>query len=242
MIEYVPKYKQYGSHAILIEFPAVLSEDILSRIQLFSRKIELEKIEAIIEVNFVFNSILVIYDNKKSNFSTLTDALRQHYDSINFNQKLDFNSYQIPVCYEGDFDPDLDFLSMELEMKRSKIITLHTSVEYIVYGCGFLPGFLYLGGLHEKLHMPRRKTPRLKVPKGAVGIGGKQTGIYPQESPGGWHLIGNTPIELFNPYQNPPGFINPGDRLRFRSVDRDEHADIAAQIRDKSFNFNTLKL
>ena len=242
MTKYVPKYKQYGSHAILIEFPAVLSEDILTQIQLFSRHIESENIEAIIEVNFVFTSILVIYDNLKSNFNTLKDTLQQNYDSINFNHKLDCNSYQIPVCYEGDFCPDLDYLSTELNLKKSKIIELHSSVEYIVYGCGFLPGFLYLGGLDEKLHMPRRKVPRLKVPKGAVGIGGKQTGIYPQESPGGWHLIGNTAIELFNPNQNPPGFINPGDRLRFKAVDLNEHTAIAGRIHDKTFNFNDLKL
>lgn len=108
-------------------------------------------------------------------------------------------------------------------MSTKELIEMHTKQPYLVYGIGFLPGFMYLGGLPEALETPRKSTPRLAVPKGSVGLAGKQTGIYPQDSPGGWNIIGNCPIPIFNINKEPPCFINVGDRVQFYPITKAEY-------------------
>lgn len=123
--------------------------------------------------------------------------------------------WQLPVCYHPSLGFDLENFSKSVGLSIEKIIKIHSSESYQVYFIGFLPGFLYLGNLDEHLYLKRKAKPLLKVPKGAVGIGGNQTGIYPQESPGGWHIIGNCPVELFNVNKNPPAVFKAGDIIRF---------------------------
>ena len=135
---------------------------------------------------------------------------------IDYESKL----HIIPVCYNGE---DLEQLAHAKNLTVQQVIELHTSVEYTVYMIGFLPGFPYLGGLDECLHTPRREVPRTSVPKGSVGIGGSQTGIYPIESPGGWHLIGQTPIEIFSATSlDTPFLFQAGDRIQFTEITQDE--------------------
>ena len=122
---------------------------------------------------------------------------------------------EIPVRYGGTHGPDLSELAERLQRSESEVIGLHTETEYTVQMVGFLPGFPYLGPLPEALHLPRRDTPRLRVPPGSVAIAGGQTGIYPQASPGGWHLIGHTDFRLFDPHERPPARLQPGQRVRF---------------------------
>lgn len=122
---------------------------------------------------------------------------------------------EIPVRYSG---PDLPEVAERLQLAENEVIRLHTEPTYIVFMIGFLPGFPYLGPLPKVLELPRRDTPRLRVPAGSVAIAGRQTGIYPQASPGGWHLIGTTDFLLFNPAKNPPAFLQPGMQVRFVSV------------------------
>jgi len=124
-------------------------------------------------------------------------------------------SIEIPVRYNG---PDLPEVAERLQLTENEVIRLHTETTYTVFMIGFLPGFPYLGPLPKSLELPRRDTPRLRVPAGSVAIAGQQTGIYPQASPGGWHLIGHTDFPLFNPAQNPPAFLQPGMRVQFVSV------------------------
>jgi len=121
----------------------------------------------------------------------------------------------IPVIYGGDDGPDLDLVAELTGMTPQDVVACHSSIAYDVYFLGFQPGFPYLGGLPERLAAPRRAEPRLKVPAGSVGIGGKQTGIYPLVSPGGWQIIGRTPQVLFSPSANPPTLLRPGDNIRF---------------------------
>ncbi len=124
----------------------------------------------------------------------------------------------IPVRYGGTHGPDLPEVAKRLQLTENEVIDLHTAAEYTVLMVGFLPGFPYLGPLPEALHLPRRDTPRLRVPPGSVAIAGGQTGIYPQASPGGWHLIGHTDFQLFNPNERPPARLQPGQRVRFVAV------------------------
>ena len=126
---------------------------------------------------------------------------------------------EIPVCYGGEFGPDLADVATHADTTSNDVIARHTAAEYTVAMLGFAPGFPYLLGLDSALHMPRRTTPRTRVPAGSVAIGGAQTGIYPSELPGGWQLIGRTPLALFDPQSEPPCLLGPGDRVRFRAID-----------------------
>lgn len=126
---------------------------------------------------------------------------------------------EIPVCYEADFAADLTVLARTLGLSPSQVVEMHSAVEYSVYMIGFAPGFAYLGPLDERLVLPRRKTPRTQVPAGSVAIANQYTGIYPSELPGGWHLIGRTPLRLFDPARTQPSLLKAGDRVRFSPID-----------------------
>ena len=136
--------------------------------------------------------------------------------------KGDVRIVEIPVCYDSEFAPDLDDVAGHAQIMTKQVVDLHSSAEYRVACIGFVPGFSFLAGLPEKLATPRRSIPRKEIPPGSVGIGGAQTGIYPLRLPGGWNLIGRTPLKLFDPTKNPPALLRPGDRVRFRVITREE--------------------
>jgi len=125
---------------------------------------------------------------------------------------------EIPVCYASTFAPDLEEVAAHARMSVADVVGLHSGADYLVYAIGFTPGFPYLGGLPEALAIPRRSTPRTHVPAGSVAIGGQQTGIYPVDSPGGWHIIGRTPLPIFRPAADPAALLRPGDRVRFKPI------------------------
>jgi inhibitor of KinA len=129
---------------------------------------------------------------------------------------------EIPVCYDPEFGFDLDRVAEHTKLSEREIVDLHGTREYRVACIGFVPGFTFLAGLPKNLATPRRDVPRKEIPAGSVGIGGAQTGIYPSRSPGGWNLIGRTPLRLFDPTKNPPSLLAPGDRVRFRAISREE--------------------
>jgi inhibitor of KinA len=126
--------------------------------------------------------------------------------------------FEIPVCYGGEFGPDLGHVALHCRLDAEEVVALHCAGDYLVHAIGFTPGFPFLGGLPAPLATPRRDTPRARVPAGSVGIGGSQTGVYPIASPGGWHLIGRTPLALFLPERSPASLLRPGDRVRFRRI------------------------
>lgn len=136
-------------------------------------------------------------------------------------------SVEIPVCYGGEYGPDLDALAEHARLSRDEVIGRHVAAGYTVAMLGFAPGFPYLLGLDPALHVPRRADPRTRVPAGSVAIGGAQTGIYPRELPGGWNLIGRTPLVLFDPDRDPPCLLAPGDRVRFCAISAEEFAALA---------------
>ena len=131
-------------------------------------------------------------------------------------------SIEIPVCYDAEFGFDLSRIAEHTKLSEREIIDLHSTGQYRVACIGFVPGFTFLAGLPKKLATPRRDVPRKEIPPGSVGIGGAQTGIYPLRSPGGWNLIGRTPLKLFDPSKNPPTLLHPGDRVRFCAITKEE--------------------
>jgi KipI family sensor histidine kinase inhibitor len=137
---------------------------------------------------------------------------------------------RIPVWYGGAVGPDLEYLAGRVGLTEEEVIKRHSDVEYLVYLLGFLPGFPYLGGMDPSIALPRRAQPRTRVPRGSVGIGGSQTGIYPLDSPGGWHLIGRTPISLFEPDKDEPTLLRPGDRVRFVAISEAEFLELGGHV------------
>jgi inhibitor of KinA len=129
---------------------------------------------------------------------------------------------EIPVCYGGDFGPDLKSVADRNGLTPDEVVTIHCKSTYPVYMIGFAPGFPYLGGMSERISAPRLDTPRERIPAGSVGIAGTQTGVYPIETPGGWRLIGRTPLRLFDAVRDPPSLLQAGDRVRFTAIERGE--------------------
>ncbi|EPR70746.1 Allophanate hydrolase 2 subunit 1 [Winogradskyella psychrotolerans RS-3] len=189
-----------------------------------------------------YSSILIIYSKDIDYVNDVFLDLEELYSSQKNTKQTESKIFRIPVCYEDEFAMDLDSYSEEIDRSKEDIITMHFNTIYTVFFIGFLPGFLYLGGLVPELHLDRKTTPNLNIKKGSVGIGGKQTGIYPQDSPGGWHIIGNSPIELFNPKHNPPCFIKAGDSVKFHPISKLEHQKMKSEINNPKFDFKTLLL
>ena len=237
---YQLQYSQFSERSILVEWPAVIDENILQDVLIFKNKIQNKYSKQSVEVIITYNSMLIVYD---STIDFLNDAfldLKRLYEVQVETILLESKTFQIPVCYDEEFGVDLDTISKEKKLPKSEIIQLHSQTIYTVYFIGFLPGFLYLGGLDSRLHLNRKTTPNLNVKKGSVAIGGQQTGIYPQDSPGGWHIIGNSPVELFNPKQNPPCFIKAGDKVKFQPISKSEYLKIKKDIENSTFNPKSL--
>jgi inhibitor of KinA len=147
----------------------------------------------------------------------------------------------IPVCYDVEFGPDLPDVAHRAGLSTEEVIRLHSSPTYLVYFLGFSPGFVYLGGLPDSLHTPRLATPRPTIAGGSVGIAGSQTGIYPVDSPGGWKLIGRTPLRMFDPEATPPTRLQPGDRMKFAPIDREEFQVFSFKSQVSSFSNSQLE-
>ena len=212
-------YKPYGENAVLMEWPQKISKSILNDIRLFVTVLDAENIKEIQETNFVYCSLLLVFNPKLTSYKALKSKLKALYYARPTAKTHKKNTrWQIPVCYDKQFGLDLPLLAAEKKCSKQTIVSKHMSVNYTVYGIGFLPGFLYLGGLDKALFAPRKNTPRLNVPKGSVAIGGEQTGIYPQNSPGGWHIVGKTPVTLFNSQLKNPCTIVPGDEIQFTAI------------------------
>jgi len=214
--KYHLEYKSFGSNAVLIEWPQQIDKNILKDIQNFLSSIETNLAEVVIECIPAYASVTIIYKN--ITFKDLVEKLRAVYKNSPAIEKVINYSWQLPVCYHQSLGFDLQNYCTSIRLPIEKIIQIHTQTIYTIYFIGFLPGFLYLGNLDERLFLDRKGKPKLKVPKGAVGIGGQQTGIYPQSSPGGWHIIGNCPVELFNANRNPPSVFKAGDKIQFYQI------------------------
>ncbi len=223
MSKYSISIRPFGIHAILVEWPNFVKEDILDDILLF--KNHLKSILEIEDWELVpaYNSLTLIQKDKPIDFENFKQQLLQCYDTRGKSRPRTRYLWRLPVCYDLDFGIDLKEVSDTLGLSVPEIIALHTKNTYTIYGIGFLPGFTYLGGLDLAMEIPRKKNPRLKVEKGSVGIAAKQTGIYPQESPGGWNIIGNCSIPIFDATKEPPCFFKVGDRIQFYAIPRAEY-------------------
>lgn len=225
-MKYELKYKPYGVQAILIEWPQKIDTLILNDIISFKSKVINNALENLQSLNHGYASLLITYNDENFNFSLEVERLSFIYKSFEAIEALRRKIWKIPVCYDKRFGIDLELLSNRKQLEIEEIVNMHSAVNYTIFFVGFLPGFLYLGGMDEALVTPRRATPRLTIKKGSVAIGGAQTGIYPMESPGGWHIIGNCPINFFDISKTKPCFAKAGDGLRFYAISFEEYAAV----------------
>lgn len=225
-----PRYKQFGEKAILVEWQAIIDDKILNAILLYVEKIKLKKEIICVDLIQGYNSLTIIYKDFIQDFEKEVSLLKSVYSSILKTAKQDYFLWEIPVCYDVEFGIDLQEISKKSSLEVDQIIKIHSETIYKVFFIGFLPGFLYLGGLDDKLFLDRKPNPRLQVEKGSVAIGGKQTGVYPQNSAGGWNIIGKTPINFFDCDNSNPCFAKAGDFIKFKPISLDEFYQLEKEI------------
>lgn len=214
--------KPVGDQAILAVFEQRIGEDINGKVMALKERIELLKEDGVLESVPAFASLLVYYDPMKTDYTVMKKKLETLVMNLEGTQAASGKIVEIPVCYGGKYGEDLEFVARHAGLSEKEVIQIHSGRDYLIYMLGFLPGFPYLGGMDERLFTPRLENPRTRIPAGSVGIGGEQTGIYPMESPGGWRLIGRTPLKLFSPDGDAKLPYEAGDRIRFVPIDERE--------------------
>ena len=224
-----------GDAAIVIQAGTDIREDIHERVEQLFSCIEQHPFDGYVEAVQAFTNVTVFYEPYKvyqsaqrkqreiSPYEWVKDYIENLLeDNWHEGNQAKRRIVDIPVCYGGELGPDLEEVARINDLTPEEVVRIHTSGTYLVYMIGFAPGFPFLGGLSEKIAAPRRETPRMSIPKGSVGIAGKQTGVYPISTPGGWQLIGQTPLALFRPDRAVPSLLKAGDEVRFVQLSEKE--------------------
>lgn len=231
-------YLMSGDKGLVVEFGNEISETVNTKVRNLYLAIQKSQMPGIYEMVPTYRSLMIQYNPLEIEVNKLIEKLMEiekALDSIDIPKP---RIVEIPTIYGGEFGEDLKFVSEHNGMSEEEVIKIHSSVDYRIYMLGFSPGFPYLGGMSEKIETPRLKTPRTKIPAGSVGIAGNQTGIYPMESPGGWQLIGRTPIKLYDPKSQTPILLQAGDYLRFVPIEKDEYENICSLAEKNEYKVN----
>lgn len=224
------KYLLAGDKSIVVEFGDTIDEEINRKVINLMKNIEESSlIESIYEMIPTYRSLMINYNPLKITFNNLINSIKEIESNLKISDKGEKKVVKIPVLYGGDFGPDIETVANQNDLTIEDVIKLHSEVEYLVYMLGFTPGFTYLGGMNKKLETPRLSNPRVKIPSGSVGIAGKQTGVYPIDSPGGWQLIGRTPINLYDPKRENPILLSAGDYVKFIPITKEEFEKILSE-------------
>lgn len=224
-----------GDSSLLIEFGNEISPEINRRIAAVVELMREQHIEGVVDVIPAFCSLLVNYDPRVAGYEKMKKRLES---LVRVDIKVGQTKrkiFEIPVLYGGEYGPDLASIAGHAGIGEDEVIAIHSSKDYLIYMLGFLPGFCYLGGLDERIHTPRLSNPRLRIRAGSVGIGGSQTGIYPLDSPGGWQLMGMTPVKTYDPERETPILVEAGNYIRFVPIDEKQYKQIQAQVEDGSY-------
>jgi inhibitor of KinA len=224
-----------GDLALSVELGDDISVDVNTRVRALEFLIEQKALAGVVETVPSYSALQVYYDPTVVGYEALCRALTPLAKQAASTAMPPAREVELPCCYGGELGPDLEPAARRLELDPAELIRLHAGAEYLVYFIGFTPGLPYMTGAPARLTIPRLDTPRVKVAAGSVGIGGIQCCIYSVESPGGFWLLGRTPLRLYDPAAAQPILLKPGDRVRFRRVDRAEFDDIAARVAAGAF-------
>ena len=229
-----------GECAVTVEFSREIDPRAGDAAVRLAGELRSRNTAGILEIIPTYRSVTVCYDPFILSLKELKKVTAACMRSARGTEQSESKRrFYIPVCYGGRFGMDLEYIARETGLDMREIVRRHISREYPINMIGFLPGFPYLSGMDETIAVPRLENPRERIPAGSVGIGGKQTGVYPIASPGGWRLIGRTPVRLYDPHRNPPVLYKAGDRIRFYPVSEQEYARIETEVLTGSYAVKT---
>ena len=215
------EYKLINEETIMIYFEQQIDPSTFKEVQKVEKYIKDQQHEAIIEVIPSYRAIMLHIDITKQSLAKVVNELNlEQLNKLDFDENLNkVKIINLPVLYGGNYGPDIQEVAKHNQLSIEEVIKLHTENTYLIYMLGFMPGFPFLGGLNSKLATPRREEPRTSIPAGSVGIANNQTGLYPKQSPGGWQIIGRTPITVFDILRTPMCLYESGDYIKFYSID-----------------------
>jgi inhibitor of KinA len=224
------KYKPFGDRALIVEFGNAINPQINRKVHALHEAVASAHHLGISECVPTYRSLLIVFDPLRLAYEDIVVAVKKLEDTLDMGYSKDKpRKVTIPVVYGGEFGSDLPVVADYHGLSEKEVIEVHAKREYMVYMIGFIAGFPYLGELADKIVTPRRESPRIRVPEGSVGIAEKQTGIYSREAPGGWQIIGRTPLKLFDPSWSVPVFLQAGDVVRFKPITTAEFEQIRAK-------------
>ncbi|MBN8192366.1 5-oxoprolinase subunit PxpB [Bacillus sp. NTK074B] len=224
-----------GDHAVVIQLGSSIQQETHEQVKALTNLFENQTPDWLVEYVPAFTTVTLYYDPIKivesqkpfqntPPYTVVCSKIEHMLSHLTPAEQVDAQIIDIPVCYGGDFGPDLEEVANHHHISVEEVIEKHSHGDYLVYMIGFAPGFPYIGGMSQEIATPRKKSPRLNIPAGSVGIAGEQTGVYPIETPGGWQLIGRTPLNLFRPdHDDSPSLLNAGDRIRFKPISLEEY-------------------
>lgn len=211
-----------GDCAVSVEFGQEISLEINHKVMALKMVLEQKPIRGIVEMIPTYCSLLIQYDPMELRYGQLRDRLEALVTQLDEVEMPPKQVVEIPVAYGGEYGPDLGEVARVHNISEDEVIKLHSEPEYPIYMLGFVAGFPYLGGMNKAIATPRKKSPRLKIEAGSVGIAGEQTGIYSVESPGGWQIIGRTPLKLYDVNRNEPVLLKAGQYIKFKPITKEE--------------------
>lgn len=233
------RFSPLGDRALTITLGSSIDEETHRLVRAVSAALDRTPPSGLSDIVPAFASVTLHYDPQRvdaeddplaSPYTRLVRILERQLSTVGPDSLPAPRVVEIPVCYGDDLGPDLEDVAKRHDLAADDVVRIHSEGDYLVYMLGFMPGFAYLGGLANALATPRRDSPRTNVPAGSVGIGGRQTGVYPVDSPGGWNLIGRTPVQIFDLNREPPALLATGDRVRFRPISRAEYDCLSASL------------
>lgn len=234
------RFQPLGDTGVRIGFGEVIDPAIHRRIRNFTRKLEQTSIPGIVEWVPTYCAITIYYRPLDISYGDLLEKLRQLNESDRSVSKEAVREWELPVTYGGSQGPDLKEVARHNGLTPEDVVRIHSGARYRVYMLGFVPGFPYLGGMPDRIATPRMENPRPRIPAGSVGIAGPQTGVYPLETPGGWRIIGRTPVRLYDPHRQPPVLLKAGDTIRFRPVSEEAYSQIQQKLEREELRLEDL--
>ncbi|MFC4075292.1 5-oxoprolinase subunit PxpB [Salinithrix halophila] len=223
-------FQPLGDTGVRVQFGDRIDPAINNQIRRYCRRLKKLSLEGVVEWVPSYTAVTVYYQPYRVRYGELVRILSELVEEIESDQELESRLVEIPVVYGGRFGPDLEEVARYSGLTPEEVIRIHSQSPYRIYMMGFVPGFPYLGGMSETIAVPRLEKPREKIPAGSVGIAGAQTGVYPLETPGGWRLIGRTPLRLYDPHRHPPMLLAAGDHVQFRPISEEEYSSIEEEV------------